>query len=200
MNKDVLTVDNADTILKPIFSYQFFIALRPAQAYDNMFKTVYKMPFTDVKTSDWFYSFVNDAYISGVISGMNTTTFAPNNKLTYGQALKLVTLGLGMEEPSKAGMHWASGYMKLAKDKGWIDGNIDLDKEISRQAFCEIAAKAANITKQPAANKFTDTNNTHVLALVEAGIINGMSETTFAPNAILTRAQISKIISLLQKL
>ena len=79
---------------------------------------------------------------------------------------------------------------------GWEN----LDEPITREAFCEIAAKAKELKTQPAVNKFTDTDNTAVLALVKAGVINGMSETTFAPDNILTRAQISKIISLLLKL
>ena len=75
-----------------------------------------------------------------------------------------------------------------------MDADVDLNGSITRLDFCKVAAKAAGLTAQPAANPFTDCNDTSVLALVNAGVINGMTETTFAPNETLTRAQIAKII------
>ena len=160
------------------------------------------MPFSDVKEGDWFYDFVKELYEKKVVAGQTATTFNPSGNLTYGAALKLLVVGLtGKDEGNAASGHWAEGYLNTAKAGGWTD--IDaakLNDPITREAFCEIAAKAKNLTKQPAANKFTDTQNTAVLALVEAGVINGMSDTTFQPAGILTRAQISKIISLLLKL
>ena len=86
-----------------------------------------------------------------------------------------------------------------AKDQKWLTADVELDAKITRLEFCQIAAKAKNITKQPAENPFRDCKDTSVLALVEAGIINGMTKNTFAPNGLLTRAQISKIIALLTK-
>jgi len=160
------------------------------------------MPFSDVKEGDWFYDFVKELYTKKVVAGQTATTFNPSGNLTYAAALKLLVVGLtGKDEGNAKTGHWAEGYLNTAKAGGWTD--IDaakLNDPITREAFCEIAAKAKNLTKQPSANKFTDTQNTAVLALVEAGVINGMSDTTFQPAGILTRAQISKIISLLLKL
>ena len=76
---------------------------------------------------------------------------------------------------------------------------FDPDAKITRLAFCQIAAKAKNLTAQPASNPFKDTTDTAVLALNNVGVINGMSADTFAPNDLLTRAQISKIIWTLRK-
>ena len=61
-------------------------------------------------------------------------------------------------------------------------------------AFCRIASKAKSLTAQPKANPFTDTDDKAVLALHEAGVIDGMTATTFEPEGLLTRAQIAKII------
>ena len=80
-----------------------------------------------------------------------------------------------------------------------MTGKVDLDGKITRLRLCMIAAKAKNLTEQPATNPFTDTNNTNVLALNKAGVINGMTATTFEPEGLLTRAQISKIIWTLRK-
>ena len=158
------------------------------------------LPFTDVAESDWFYSFVKQMYTKKIISGMTATTFVPNGTLTYGQALKLLVAAIDTDVGNASSGHWASNYLAKAKEKGWVDGDVDLDGKITRLAFCQIAAKAKGLTEQPAANPFTDTTDTAVLALVNAGVINGMSENTFAPANTLTRAQIAKIIALLTAL
>ena len=157
------------------------------------------LPFTDVAEGDWFYSFVKQMYNKKIISGMTATTFVPNGTLTYGQALKLLVAAIDSDPGNASSGHWASNYLAAAKEKGWT-GDVDLDGKITRLAFCQIAAKAKGLTEQPASNPFTDTADTSVLALVNKGVINGMSENTFAPDNTLTRAQIAKIIALLTAL
>ena len=181
--------------------YNVFAALRPTLAYEDINeRTVSKMTFNDVKNTDWFYTYVSSLVYEGTVNGMTATTFAPNGKLTYGQALKLVTLAVGeKEQAAVAGGHWASGYEKLAKEKGWLTETVSMDKEITRLQFCQIAAKAAGLTEGPAKNPFTDCSDAGVLALNNAGVINGMTKTTFEPNQPLTRAQISKIVWCLQE-
>ena len=184
-------------------TFELFFALRPTLAYDDVHVLAAlpeekKLSFTDVKESDWFYTYVKELVKDGTISGMSETTFAPNGNLTYGQALKLIALAVGEKEPAKTGAHWASGYLTLAKDKKWLTKDVDLDAVITRLELCKIAAKAKNLLSQPEKNPFKDTENMNVLALYKAGVINGMTATTFAPNGLLTRAQISKIIFLLR--
>ena len=179
-----------------------FCVVRPTLAYDDIHTKTgiaagtmpYKNPFTDVKESDWFYPFVKELSRDKLVSGMTATTYAPNGNLTYGQALKLVAGALGLGEQKKTGTHWASGYLELAKKEKWLDKDVNLDDPITRLAFCQIAAKSKKITSQPKKNPFTDTEDASVLSLKKAGIINGMTETTFEPNALLTRAQIAKVI------
>ena len=188
--------------------YDVFYVLRPTLAYDDIHAfagtaaepTAYKLPFTDVKESDWFYAYVKELTLDGTVSGMTETTFAPNGTLTYGQALKLITLATGNKEQPKSGGHWASGYLQFARTKKWVEGDVKLDAAITRVAFCGIAAKAKVVKAQPEKNPFTDTDDANVLALYRVGVINGMSETEFQPEGLLTRAQIAKIICALQKL
>ena len=177
------------------YRYNVVLALRPTMGFDDI-NTVKaeKLPFTDVKSADWFYTYVKDLFKEGTVNGMTDTTFVPNGKLTYGQALKLIVCGLGKGEQAATGSHWASGYLAFAKNQKWLDTDVDLNGAISRLQFCQIAAKAKGLTEQPASNPFKDCADKDVLALVNAGIINGMSADTFAPDDTLTRAQISKII------
>ena len=188
-------------------SKKCFYVLRPTLAYDDVHTlpalaapvTAKEFKFTDVKESDWFYTYVKDLVLDGTVNGMTPTTFEPNGTLTYGQALKLIALAVGEPEPAKNGTHWASGYLALAKEKKWLTNTVNLDGTITRLALCRIAAKAKNLTEQPASNPFTDTDSKDVLALNKAGVINGMTATTFQPEGKLTRAQISKIIWTLRK-
>ncbi len=184
-------------------TYDCFYCLRPSLAYDDLHAQAvtpdavaspYVFPLTDVKESDWFYPYVRDLYMKGVVSGMTPTTFEPNGTLTYGQALKLVAETAFEAEPPKSGKHWASGYLDLAKKNGWLTEDVDLDAKITREAFCIIAHKPRKINTPPEKNPFTDTDNRYVLGMYRIGIINGMTETTFEPNGLLTRAQIAKII------
>ena len=45
--------------------------------------------FTDVNASDWFYNDVKSAVEMGLINGKSPTTYAPNDNLTYAEAVKL---------------------------------------------------------------------------------------------------------------
>ena len=153
------------------------------------------LTFCDVYPDKWFYPYVKDLTGAGVINGMSKTAYDPGGTLTYGQSLKLIALAVGEREQSALpGQGWASGYLKLAQDRGWITGQVDLNAAISRLELCRIAAAALKLTAQPGQNPFTDTSDPAVLALYQAGIINGMTATSFAPNENLTRAQIAKIV------
>ena len=48
------------------------------------------MPFTDVKESDWFYSYVKTMYDNELVSGTTPTTFSPQDTVTLGEALKFI--------------------------------------------------------------------------------------------------------------
>ena len=203
-----------EIVEEPIFFkslfFSAFYGIRPALGYDDL-HTASGAPtagagapsgssfkFTDVKASDWYYNYVKDLVEDGTVSGMTETTFAPNGTLTYGQALKLIALAVGEKEPAKSGSHWASGYSSLAKEKGWLSEDVNLDGTITRLQLCKIAAKAKNLTAQPEKNPFKDTDDKDVLALNKAGVISGMTATEFKPEGLLTRAQIAKIIHTLR--
>jgi hypothetical protein len=55
------------------------------------------MSFNDVHTSDWFYSYVQAAGVSEIMSGYSDNTFRPNVPATRGQVAKILTLSLYSE-------------------------------------------------------------------------------------------------------
>ena len=50
-----------------------------------------KLPFTDVKEDDWFYDYVKQAYLSGIINGKTETTFEPNMNITRAEAATMIS-------------------------------------------------------------------------------------------------------------
>ena len=48
--------------------------------------------FSDVLTSDWFYSYVETGYKHGIITGYGDGTFRPSNNVTRGQLSKIIVL------------------------------------------------------------------------------------------------------------
>lgn len=46
--------------------------------------------FTDVPESEWFYNVVNWGFATGIVSGMDDTTFAPNQKITREQMASML--------------------------------------------------------------------------------------------------------------
>jgi hypothetical protein len=151
--------------------------------------------FTDVPESAWYYSYVADLTAAGVVNGVGNGLFAPTQTLTWGEALKLLMLTCGYEEQAPTGSYWASGYLDRAVSDELIPAGTDGSAPISRLEFCQTAAKALNAQTTLTASPFSDTADPAVLALYERGIINGTGDgSTFTPDGLLDRSQISKII------
>ena len=152
-------------------------------------------PFADVKASSWFGKYVIDLYNDGIINGTSATTYAPNNTLTWAAALKLLLVSSGdLKAADATGADWSKNTIAKAAELGLVAADLDGAKAISRLEFCQVAAKLNKLAESKTESKFTDCTDGYVMALVDAKVINGMTETTFEPAASLTRAQIAKII------
>jgi 5'-nucleotidase domain-containing protein len=152
-------------------------------------------PFKDVKTSAWYGSYVIDLYNDGIINGTSATTYAPNDTLTWAAALKLLLVSHGdLKAADATGADWSKNTIAKAAELGLVAADLDGAKAISRLEFCQVAAKLNKLAESKTESKFTDCTDGYVMALVDAKVISGMTETTFEPAASLTRAQIAKII------
>ena len=158
-------------------------------------------PFKDVKASAWYGSYVIDLYNDGVINGTSATTYAPNDTLTWAQALKLLLVSSGdLKAEDAVGADWAKNTMAKAAELALVDADADGNEAITRLAFCQVAAKLNKMAESKTDSKFIDCADGYVMALVDAKVIDGMTENTFEPDGLLTRAQIAKIIYLLNEL
>ncbi len=152
-------------------------------------------PFKDVKVSFWFGKYVIDLYNDGIINGTSATTYAPNDTLTWAAALKLLLVSHGdLKAADATGADWSKNAIAKAAELGLVAADLDGAKAISRLEFCQVAAKLNKLAESKTESKFTDCADGYVMALVDAKVIDGMTATTFEPDASLTRAQIAKII------
>ena len=152
-------------------------------------------PFKDVKVSSWFGKYVIDLYNDGIINGTSATTYAPNDTLTWAAALKLLLVSNGdLKAADATGADWSKNAIAKAAELGLVAADLDGAKAISRLEFCQVAAKLNKLAESKTESKFTDCTDGYVMALVDAKVINGMTETAFEPAASLTRAQIAKIL------
>lgn len=97
---------------------------------------------------------------------------------------------------------WAKADIEKAKALNIINhsGDYNFPAPITREEFCELiynycANVIGKLVVYDGENKFTDTNNSHILILNAMGIINGKSETEFAPHDLLTREEAAVILS-----
>lgn len=164
-----------------------------------------ELTFSDVSSSDWFYSNLKDLVNWKVINGFENNTFRPDDPLSNGQALKMIMLAAGYSVQAPTGEHWASGYMDRALSDGLIDKAVDLDRNISRYDIAKIACKALRIqTTTLTASPFTDMTlqdeaAPYVLALYENGIVTGSNsastgELVYYGNNAIRRSEIAAVI------
>ena len=158
-------------------------------------RVTYFNPFKDVKTTSWYFNYMIHLYEAGVISGTSATTYTPDAKLSWAAALKLLLVSHGdLKSEDATGADWSKNTIAKAAELGLVAADLDGTKAISRLEFCQVAAKLNKLAESKTESKFTDCADGYVMALVDAKVINGMTETTFEPAASLTRAQIAKII------
>jgi len=100
--------------------------------------------------------------------------------------------------------HWAYSYIAELVEKGIVsgvgDGKFYPERNVTRAEFLKMLAGAVNAkTSGVVVNQFSDVRYTdwyypYVSWAYSSGIVNGMSETSFAPNGLLTREQMATLI------
>ena len=103
--------------------------------------------FHDVSDSDWFYADVTRAYCFGLVNGKNsTTTFLPNDFMTYAEAIKLAACMNELYSTGKVtlanGTPWYQTYVDYCKRSGIIKREYNYSELATREGYMEIFAAA----------------------------------------------------------
>ena len=169
-----------------------------------------EMNFTDVKSSDWFYNDVKSAVEMGLVNGKSATTYAPNDNLTYAEAIKLAAcmnmFYLEGKVDFESGSPWYKPYVNYCIDNGIITKEYNYTENASRGGYMEIFANALpdeglkEINNVPS-NSIPDVQMASYYAegvykLYRAGILTGVdAEHRCNPHANITRAEVAAILT-----
>ncbi len=178
----------------------------------SLFGTVFaaEFNFTDVKTSDWFYNDVKSAVEMGLVNGKTPTTYAPNDNLTYAEAIKLAAcmhqLYVDGEITLQSGNPWYKPYVDYCIDEEIIDKEYNYTENATRAGYMGIFANALPDDGLKAINNVPDDSipdvpssrsyAAGVYKLYRAGILTGVDEAhNCNPLANITRAEVAAILT-----
>ena len=174
------------------------------------------LPFGDVKTTDWFYNDVKYVYEKGMMSGTAADVFAPNATTTRAM---IVTILYRLEgSPAVTGtnafadvpagqwytdaVNWAAANQIV---KGTSATTFAPNASITREQMAAILYRYAqykgyDVTKKADLSGYSDNGQVSTYAkdalawANAAKLINGVTNTTLAPQGNATRAQVSAIL------
>lgn len=174
-----------------------------------------KLPFTDVRESDWFYEDVAFAYENGLFAGTSDTTFSPNASMTRAM---LVTVLYRLEgQPAVNGRSGFSdvqynGYYEdavtWAADNGIVNGTstttFSPNANVTREQMAAILYRYAqhkkyNTAASSSLNSFSDHTSVSGYAVaslqwsVAEKLVNG-SNGKLMPTGNASRAQVAAIL------
>ncbi len=171
--------------------------------------------FEDLGTVPWAEEAINALAAKGIINGRSETIFDPDSNITRAEYCQILVGAIGrtseyadssfLDVPTDAWFYHAVAVAsKLGIVEGYGDGNFGPYNLITRQDMALMTMKAAQVFGKPLtavramafadADQVSDYAATAVQTLADAGIINGVSDTEFAPKANATRAQAAKIL------
>lgn len=176
------------------------------------------LPFTDVKSGDWFYPAVQYAYAQGLMTGTSATTFAPNG--TMNRAMIVTVLYRLEKSPAVTGAskftdvpagQWYSDAVAWAAANKIVNGYDETTfgpmNAVTREQLAAILFRyeqvkgLENVTLEENLNRFPDQNKISAYAIpalqwaVGQKIINGNADGTLDPTGTATRAQVAQIFT-----
>ena len=178
------------------------------------------MPFTDVLQDAWYYDDVFYCYDNGLMDGVDTYTFAPNQSITRGMIVTILwrnegrpyAAGDGFKDVAK-GMYYTDA-VKWAVSKGIVkgygDGTFRPDEPVSLEELAAImfryaAHKNLDTTARGALSVYNDSDETaqwakSAVSWAEAyNMIDGIVGGRLKPASAATRAQAAAMLARLPK-
>lgn len=173
--------------------------------------------FSDVSSSAWYAEAVNYVYENGLMTGISSTQFAPNNTLT--RAMVVQTLYAMANKPAVSGSEnftdvssgdWFADAVTWASANGIVSGynatqfapNDPLTREQLALILYGYAQMRGYNTTQSGTSiqKFTDYGSISTWALeamdwaVNAGLLSGKGNGVLDPTGTATRAEVAQIL------
>ncbi|HZK41363.1 MAG TPA: S-layer homology domain-containing protein, partial [Clostridia bacterium] len=170
-----------------------------------------KSSFPDVPYASWYFGYVANLARRSIINGYPDGTFKPNRQVRRDHAAKMIANAAGLDSRGKKASftdlgpeHEMSAFIAALVDKGAIrgypDGSYRPDRPIIREHVCQIVAKAFDLERGDLPLAFNDLSgqaeaDSYIEILASNGIVKGTGQGRFQPGSEVTRAELSKILS-----
>ncbi len=146
--------------------------------------------FPDVKSSDWFASYVCYAKNNDIISGYPDGTFKPGDTINLAEASKILINTMGVEAASTTSV-WYEAFIGGLQDKAYIPSTLNaVDDLVSRSEMAEMIWRIREKkTKEPSrsftlsASNSSSTSNQTSAPANESGNVNACLD-DHIPNAV----------------
>ncbi|QOX64230.1 S-layer homology domain-containing protein [Anoxybacterium hadale] len=169
---------------------------------------VYGADYTDVWSSNWAFFAIREMSDKGIISGYPDETFKPNNKVAYGEFIKMAVISItGEDLGNTESGHWAENYYNKAIKLGYFTTD-DISKsvlgediprahmaliissilgDVTIENYNEIQGWLKDITSKTAYEY-------DITKSYATGVLTGYTDGTFKPDGTLTRAEAAMAI------
>lgn len=178
-----------------------------------------KMPYKDVSEKDWFYSYVDEMFIKGIMTGIDFVRFGPNEILSRAEFATILyrmegSPEVGFKEVFKdveKGQFYSSAVIWASSEdvgiiKGYTDGRFGPNDKITREQMAVMLYRYADykgidLSAEDDLKGFPDSGLVSEFAekdmrwAVGAGIISGNADMTLAPQASTSRAVCATMIT-----
>ena len=154
------------------------------------------MPFTDVRTTDWYYDEVLYVYNNGLMEGVSSYSFNPSGTMT--REMFWAVLGR-IDGQSITGTNWASQARSWAMNEGVSDGTNPTSLITREEMVTMLWRYAGSRAASGGLSRFNDAStisswaSTAMSWAVNNGIIDGVTSNTIQPRGTADRAQCAAI-------
>lgn len=195
-------------VIKTALLGTFFIAPVDTKSWEN--------PFQDITKEDWFYSSIAYVCTNGLMNGTAEHTFEPNTAMS--RSMLVTVLYRYAKSPKVADANpftdvasntWYTDAIIWANANhivdGLGDGRFGTEENITREQvvtilyrYCQMQNKEVSDGKALSGytdyEKISDWAKAPMEWAVASGLIQGRTETTLAPDATITRAEVSILL------
>ncbi len=169
------------------------------------------MPYKDV-AGHWAEDTIEYMSEQGYVNGVSETSFNPEGNITYAEGVTLLARILGLNISTLESENWYDNYIEAAErnnliPESWYKGGVlNPNKQMSREEMCMLMVNAYALKNKGKAIRtydvisvFDDAKQASPLGkeaidkCLTLRLVNGKSETEFAPKANITRAEATTI-------
>ena len=160
------------------------------------------LPFTDVASGSWYYDGVKYVCDNGLMNGTSANEFNPNANTTRSMIVTILARMEGVN--TSGGATWYARGREWAMGAGISDGT-NMTGKITREQLAAMLYRYAkmkgyDVSASASLSGYTDASSVSSWATdamrwaVSAGLINGRTATTLAPQGNATRAEVASIL------